>query len=241
MGSCCVGRNCSNYHFEITPVNDKYYKTCQSLVEKDANECEDMPLITPEKYKGIGVKRMKAYKCDLKIDDLNKLRDHFWNAKINENIRWHFLRQACLYDSLKSEEYLIQHGFWLVDGCINKCTDHTKIIYRIPNYCVNDPYFEKELVSVNEKSKHDKEIEVSLADSNDIKTPIRINEGCTGKELKEAYLKYNQLDSSVICIRLFFGGNEIQDDHCLFQHKIKNKYRIQVLCIPKQSQNESKY
>lgn len=229
MGSCCIGKNCSMYHFEIPQANDKYYKTLQSYEDKETEEFEDMPIIAPEKIKGIGIKRMNAYQCDLKIDDLNKMRDKFWNTKINENIRWHFLRQACLYDSFKSEEYLLQHGFWLIYGCINKCTDHTKFIYNIPNYCINDPYFEKVLVSVDEKSKYDKKIEVILSDSNDNKTTLRINESCTGKELKEMYLQYNNQDASLFSVRLFFGGNEIKDDHYLFQHKIKHKFRIQIL------------
>ena len=40
-------------------------------------EFPDMPEWEGEKYKGIGIKRMKGYKCDLKIDELTKERDKF--------------------------------------------------------------------------------------------------------------------------------------------------------------------
>lgn len=34
-----------------------------------------------ERYTGYGIKRMKAYKCNLKVDELNKLRDNFGTQK----------------------------------------------------------------------------------------------------------------------------------------------------------------
>lgn len=41
----------------------------------------DMPEIE-EKFVGEGVRRMKAYKCDLKIDELQKLQEEFWSKGI---------------------------------------------------------------------------------------------------------------------------------------------------------------
>ncbi len=46
----------------------------QNLPEK----FKDMPEIE-DKYIGEGVRRMKAYKCDLKVDELQKLQDEFWS------------------------------------------------------------------------------------------------------------------------------------------------------------------
>ena len=36
----------------------------------------------------------------------------------------------------------------LVNGCINFFNDNEGNVYKIPNYCINQPYFEKELENV---------------------------------------------------------------------------------------------
>lgn len=35
------------------------------------------------KYCGIGIKKMKAYKCNLTLNELNKRRERFWKLKTN--------------------------------------------------------------------------------------------------------------------------------------------------------------
>ena len=37
-----------------------------------------------EKYVGVDIKRIKAYKCDLNINALQKRRKKFWKLKLNE-------------------------------------------------------------------------------------------------------------------------------------------------------------
>ena len=87
------------------------------LIDNVQEECfNDMPEVT-NKLIGLGIKKMKAYKCDLIIDELNKLREHFWKVKISINARYKFLRQAILYDSTKCEEYIIKNGFYTLKGC----------------------------------------------------------------------------------------------------------------------------
>jgi hypothetical protein len=41
---------------------------------------KDMPEIE-DRFVGDGVRRMNAYKCDLKIDQLQKLQEEFWSNK----------------------------------------------------------------------------------------------------------------------------------------------------------------
>jgi hypothetical protein len=59
---------------------------------------KDMPEWDGERYRGEGVKRMKGYKCNLKIDDLSNLREEFWQSKIQTKIIWKHIRAACLMD-----------------------------------------------------------------------------------------------------------------------------------------------
>lgn len=59
---------------------------------------KDMPEWEGERYKGEGIKRMKGYKCEMLIDQLNHVRDEFWNLKTKEKLIWRNLRQACNMD-----------------------------------------------------------------------------------------------------------------------------------------------
>ena len=70
------------------------------------------------------------------------------------------------------------------DGCINHLIDSNGNDYYIPNYCINDPYFEKEL---SEEEKDDEEtIEIFLFEvTKNINLKIRISNHRTGKELKQ--------------------------------------------------------
>ena len=226
MGTCCFPRNSIIYRVET--ISNHPGTVLTQVKEKVEEEIFlDMPEI-PEKFNGLGIKRMKAYKCDLNIDELNGLREHFWKVKIMMNERYKLLRQAILYDSLKCEDYIIKNGFQTIDGCINRCTDFTKTIFKIPNYCINDPYFEKVILPIDNTTPHNKKITVYISE-NDTKTKLEIPEGISGRELKEMYVKEKNLPSENSKYRMFFGGNEIKDNEYIYQHKIDNDYIIQII------------
>ena len=129
---------------------------------------------------------------------------------------------------MKCEDYLIKNGFTTINGCVNQCTDYTKYIYQIPNYCINDPYFEKELVKVEpDRKKNRINIFLKLGDE---KEKFTFDDDITGKEIKDEYAKRKKLDLDIHHqkIRLFFGGNEIHNNEYLYQHKVKENYSIQV-------------
>ena len=56
---------------------------------------------------GIGIKRMKGYKCSLPIDKLNEKGNEFWSTVDNHSHPhyqiWRIINQACLYDECKYE------------------------------------------------------------------------------------------------------------------------------------------
>lgn len=55
-----------------------------------------------ECYRGVGVKRMRGYKCNLTIDKLNELREEYWNYRIKQKLVWQTIRQACIMDDSKN-------------------------------------------------------------------------------------------------------------------------------------------
>lgn len=74
----------------------------EQLENKMRNDFPDMEEWEGERYSGIGIKRMRGYKCNLPIDKLNEKRNEFWSSKSSEESHlkktWRVINQACVYD-----------------------------------------------------------------------------------------------------------------------------------------------
>lgn len=100
---------------------------------------------------GEGIKRMKAYKSTLRIDQLNALKDEFFNSKIlMDGHIWKQIRNACLFEANRAESILAAVKLIPLNGCMNLLMDQNKKLFPVPNYCINDPYLEKHIESVDE-------------------------------------------------------------------------------------------
>ena len=234
--------NINNYITPVTPSNQLIKKeqnqenennqinVYEESYEESLKLFPDMPLISPEIMKGYGIKQMPGYKCDLKIDELNKLREDFWNSKNGFNrYKWKIIHQACIYDHINSEDFLYKNNIKTLKGCINMCVDEDNKIYRVPNFCINDPTFQLELLD-NDDAKGDK-INIFLNDVlNQKKIKFNINDNMTGRELIDKYCEQENIDKNKYNIKLIFGGGIIRDNETLYQHKVKNDYTIQI-CI----------
>jgi hypothetical protein len=131
------------------------------------------------------------------------------------------------------------------DDCINHLVDDKGNDYFIPNYCINDPYFEKIIVpdddgkqindenceNICQKQNDPRIIKINLFDLyNNKKIQINVDDHTTGKELKDLYIKSSNVNTNkIIKFRLLFGGSEILDEHKLYQHKMCDDYTIQIL------------
>ena len=214
-------------NYDDEPVN--FY------LEEQKSEFPDMPEWEGERYTGIGIKKMKGYKCDLPIDKLNKKRDDFWNQKTsrdNDNYKiWRIINQACVYDELRANMLLEEYGLTTENGCINHIIDSSGNHYHIPNYCINDPFFERQYKK--KKNVEEKKVKIKLFEpTGNINEEKTVNNTMTGKELKELFKKEHEIGDN-FNLRLFFGGMEITDDHYLYQHNLKNGFKIQVMKLPK--------
>ena len=237
MGSCQTS--------EVIEVpSNKTYKSrkknysedpIDSIIDQQKNEFPDMPEWDGDRYTGIGIKKMKGYKCDLPIDKLNKKRDEFWdlkNSRDNDNYKiWRVINQACVYDELRANMLLEEYGLTTESGCINHIIDQEGNHYHIPNYCINDPFFERQYKV--KKNIEEKKVKVKLFEpTGNINEEHTVSNTMTGKELKEFFKKEHNIGDN-FNLRLFFGGMEIKDDHFLYQHHLKNGYKIQVMKLPK--------
>ena len=223
---------------ESTPREEK--NQVQSIIDKQKNEFPDMPEWEGERYKGIGIKRMKGYKCTLQIDKLNQKREEFWNLRIAHGApnykTWRVINQACVYDEYRANVLMEEYGLRTFDGCINHIVDKYGTHYIIPNYCINDPYFEKEYKIEENIEKVDLKLILYEVATNKT-TAIETNNLANGEELKKIFCEKNNISMDEYNIRMFFAGNEIGNDRFIYQYHIKNDFKIQVLKSAKATTN----
>ena len=237
MGSCQTSEVIEVPQNKSYKSKKKHYSEdpIDSIIDQQKNEFPDMPEWDGDRYTGIGIKKMKGYKCDLPIDKLNKKRDEFWdlkNSRDNDNYKiWRVINQACVYDELRANMLLEEYGLTTESGCINHIIDQDGNHYHIPNYCINDPFFERQYKV--KKNIEEKKVKIKLFEpTGNINEEQTVNNTITGKELKELFKKEHNIGDN-FNLRLFFGGMEIKDDHFLYQHHLKNGYKIQVMKLPK--------
>ena len=212
-------------------LNNQYEQ--KELLENEDPKFRDMPEWGNNIMKGFGIKQMPAYKCDLKIDELIELRDDFWASRQTHKTQWKIIHQACVFDHIKAEEYLYKNNMKTLDGCINQCVDTYGNIYKVPNFCINDPYFQLEILPQDDL--HHEEIEITLFDiPNQKNIKILVNENEKGRDLIKRYADKYNIDLNNNVIRLLFGGGIIKEDDSLYQHKVKNGFSIQI-CVTKKN------
>ena len=189
----------------------------------------DMEEWTGERYKGIGIKRMKGYKCDLPIDKLNEMREKFWSTKIEENENWRIIQQICVFDEERANMTLGRFNFEVAENCVNHIIGSHGEHYFVPNYCINDPYFEKEL---KREDVPEKKIKLFLYDvSSDTTVEETFSNHDTGEKIKNKFIQEAKIKENEYKIRLFFSGSEIKNSDCIYQHGIEDNFKIQVMKI----------
>ena len=164
----------------------------------------------------------------------------FWNLRNahgapNYKI-WRIINQACVYDEYRANVIMEENNLTTFEGCINHIVDKNGNHYIVPNYCINDPYFEKEF----KENANVKKVELKLnfyEVATNTTTTIDTNNLVSGEELKKIFCEKNNISLDDYKIRMFFSGNEILNNHFLYQYNIKNDYKIQVMKTPKPKDN----
>ena len=189
----------------------------------------DMEEWPGERYKGIGIKRMKGYKCDLPIDKLNEMREKFWTTKIEENENWRIIQQVCVFDEERANMTLGRFNFEVAENCVNHIIGSHGEHYFVPNYCINDPYFEKELKN---EDVPEKKVKLFLYDvSSDTAVEETFSNHDTGEKIKNKFIQEAKIKENEYKIRLFFSGSEIKNSDCIYQHRLEDNFKIQVMKI----------
>ena len=211
-------------------------KDIQTIINEQKKEFPDMEEWEGNRYKGIGIKKMKGYKCDLPIDKLNEKRENFWGKKDNHDYPnykiWRIINQACVFDEYRANILLEEYQLTTFNGCINHIVDKRNNHYIVPNYCINDPYFEKEYKVENDIEKQNIKVKIYEV-SNNVDISLEVENTLTGLELKKIFCDNEKIDMDKFNIRMFFAGLEIGDNNYLYQYDLHNGYKIQVMKLPK--------
>ena len=221
-----------NHNSEDKSLSESMKKT----IESQKAEFPDMKEWKGNRYMGVGIKKMKGYKCKLPIDKLNEKRQKFWDlrnqkSKNNPNYKiWRIINQACVYDEYRANMLLQECQLTTAKGCINHIIDKKGNHYIIPNYCINDPFFEKNYKV--EDNVEQENIDITLFDaSSNQNFNFNVSNLLTGEEFKKIIMKKLKIPKN-FKIRLFYSGMEIKDAQFLYQHKIKKDYKIQIMKLP---------
>ena len=198
---------------------------------KDDNEIfEDMEEIKEDIYVGIGIKKMKGYKCTLKVDELNKKREHFWEVKTNNKNKnwlvWITIKRAVSKDEERASLLLEEYNIKTVKGCINHLIDSNGNEYKIPNYCINDPYFG--IINSGEKDVKEEKLILNFYGAKKLK--LEVSNKLKGKELKNDIRIKEKIEDNKK-MRLFYRGIEIKDEDFLYNHDINENTLINILLI----------
>ena len=225
MGNWCESatNNPSSHHHK----KQKHNNDINNSLELSYQKFPDMPLWNNGKKTGYGIKEMPAYKCDLKINELEKKRKIFWKSQKNIP-QWNIIHQACVYPHIKAEEYFANNGFKTLEGCINMCVDKQGNVFRVPNYCINDPYFEIQLKPKNGGNSNNFINIVLINVSKNSKVNLKVNENTKGGDIINNYAKMNKIDLKRYIIRLLYGGGLIREEETLYQHSVKNGDMVQI-------------
>jgi len=239
MGSCQAGCfvKINNFKSDIDFQEDIPKLYDNSTIDYQKKEFPDMEEWEGERYKGIGIKKMKGYKCILPIDKLNQKREEFWenrNGHKNLNYKmWRIINQACIYDEARARMLLDEYDLKTYEGCINHIIDKKGNHYIIPNYCINDPYFERQFKIEN--NFENKNIKIKLFEplNNNNSVVLNVTNSINGQELKKIYCEKIGISFDDYNLRLFFGGQEIKDNNFLYQYNLQKGFKIQVMKSPK--------
>jgi hypothetical protein len=141
-------------------------------------------------------------------------------------------------DEVRARNLLQAYNLVTIEGCINNLQDSQGKTFHIPNFCINDPYFEKELK--NEEEKHiSRKISIKLYEVYSNQTySVEIDDNVTGFELKKQFCKLANVNKPIDNIRAFFGGAEILNGNSIYRYNIKSNYTI-ILMIKEQDQIET--
>ena len=105
-------------------------------------------------------------------------------------------------------------------------------VYKVPNYCVCDPIFERDYDKIKEDNKDIESVKIKiilfyLAKNKNVK--LHVTNKTNVKKVKEAFAKKMEINLNTHKIRLLFRGQELMDKNPLYFNNVEDGSKIQVM------------
>ena len=105
-------------------------------------------------------------------------------------------------------------------------------VYKVPNFCICDPIFERDYDKIKAKNEGIESIKIKitlfyLAQNKNIK--LHVTNKTHVKKIKEAFAKKMNFDLKTHKIRLLFRGQELLDKNPLYFNNVEDGSKIQVM------------
>ena len=189
---------------------------------------------TKDRYIGQGIMKFHNYKCPLPIDKLESLREQFWLTRNQADKNWKILKSCMGLDETEAQKILDENGIVCVQNNIQNTYNKLQpsYIYHLPNFVIGDPVYEREYTNYEEiyDSIEDNIINVKLYYiAEGLTYNIKIRNKDTGFDIVHKFIKLSKLDTRIYVVRVFYGGQEIEETHCVYYHQIKNGDTLQIL------------
>ena len=181
---------------------------------------------------GEGYRKIPSYKCNLPFDELNKKRIIFWKSRKKNRELWKVLNDCCESDQ-ETIEILLNAAMLSCEGenlrrvIFEPMPD---VIFRIPNYCIWDPVYERDYEQIKNKYQNisEKQIKIVIFDyKKNEKQNLDVRNRETILELKKKFCELVNLEFEKYNIRFFSGGFELLNDNLIcYDNVTQNENRI---------------
>ena len=146
---------------------------------------------------------------------------------------WKVIKECCETDSETAVILLEAAGMACENNLrkvfILRAPDY---IFRVPNYCICDPLFERDYDSLKNTFKNVNEnkivIVLSYLEKNQ-NIKLNVTNKMKVKDIKKKFAENIGLDIEKCKIRLFFKGQELLDNNLLCYNNVENMSKIHVM------------
>jgi hypothetical protein len=183
---------------------------------------------------GEGIKQIPAYECKIAYDKLNELKEKFWKSRKHNKRIWRAIRECCESDADTAVVLLEAAELACAKSDLRQVIVLTNpdYIFKVPNYCVCDPVFERDYDKIKAKNKNIESIKIKiilyyLAKNKNVK--MEATNKTHVKKIKEGFAKKMNIDLQTHKIRLLFRGQELLDDNPLYANNVQDQSKIQVM------------
>jgi len=215
---------------DVPEMNRDIYREIAPYLQARVNPNFNFPEVKEDIYVGLGLRRMKAYKCPVTKEELKQRREAFWGTRIEGDAGvWQFLKELCELPVNEDENIrpmLEANEITPLKNCLNVTYDRGGEVYEIPNYCINEPYT-YDLPESHLKRPEKKKISFHGrrgAEQFKIKTENYTKIESIRKNIGKKFQK------DVHCVRLFFRGKEMKDGNELWQYNVQDEDVIIIMC-----------